>query len=747
METPEQLTIDAESETEARLRLPIHWPLILSVSGVYEKETRIDINPPLPIPRPGPIPIPDPVPHPAPGVQTAEEVGVDPNEISLLRSLERLALDVDERYPQLVASGTITSFLRFRMHWIARLLKLGANHWSGNIFYKDGNTASFPYTTVEIWAHHILFKRSATAVFSGGGAAPRTVQLEYKSPYFHKVDFEFDCAPGIVPDLVFDTGSHSNRPATLPVENLSVQEVYRRAGFEVTNSPGGLVPLAGAGTNQQWSDAEMHDAMQTYWSHFANIAQWATWVFTAGQSEQGASLGGIMFDDIGPNHRQGTAIFYNSFISDLPPGDPQGAAFVKRMHFWTTCHEMGHAFNLAHSWQKALSSGTKGPWIPVVNEPEARSFMNYPYNVQGGSTAFFSNFEYRFTDSELLFLRHAPERFVEMGAADWFDHHGFQQAQVSPEPKFRLQIRVNRETPAFEFLEPCAMELKLTNITNEVQIVPDDIVSNLDRMTIIIKKDGKPARQYIPYAQYCRRATNQVIGPQSSVYDTVYLSSGLNGWDVAEPGYYTIQGVLRLNGEDHLSNPLRLRIAPPMDHEEEFLAQDFFSNDVGRVMAFDGTMTLEKANDTLREVVGKLSARKVATHARVALGMPRLFNYRKLNLEKITRGSESASAAGLGGALQQLKANIEESRAELDLALLKSPQKAAETLSHIDYKYYVDRLSKALAEQGNRSAAAKAQDVMYRALSARNVKASVLESVKKTQEAYETKGPKPRAAA
>jgi hypothetical protein len=75
METPEQLTIDAESETEARLRLPIHWPLILSVSGVYEKETRIDINPPLPIPLPGPIPIPDPVPHPAPGVQTAEEVG------------------------------------------------------------------------------------------------------------------------------------------------------------------------------------------------------------------------------------------------------------------------------------------------------------------------------------------------------------------------------------------------------------------------------------------------------------------------------------------------------------------------------------------------------------------------------------------------------------------------------------------------------------------------------------------------
>jgi hypothetical protein len=745
METLENLKIDAEPETEANIRLPIDWPLFLRVSGVYEKESRIVFNPPQPIPLPGPIPIPDPVPRPAPEFQTAKEVGVDPNEISLLRSTERLALDVDGRYPQMVASGTITSFLRFRLHWIARLSKLGADHWTGNIFYKDGNTASFPYTTVEIWAHRVRFQRSLTAVFTGGGATPRTVQLDYKSPYYHKVDFEFDFAPNIVPDLVFDTGSHSNRPATLPLENLSVQEVYRRTGFEVTTSPGAQVPLGGAGGNQQWSDAELHDAMQTYWSHFANIAQWAFWVFTAGQSEQGTSLGGIMFDDIGPNHRQGTAIFYDSFISDLPPGDPQAAAFVKRMHFWTTCHEMGHAFNLAHSWQKAMSSGSNGPWIPLVNEPEARSFMNYPYNVQGGSTAFFSNFEYRFTDSELLFLRHAPERFVEMGAADWFDNHGFRQAQISPEPKFRFDIRVNRDKPVFEFLEPCAMEVKLTNITNEAQIVPDDIVANVERMTIIIKKDGKAARQYIPYAQYCRKTTNQVLAPQTSVYDTVYLSSGLNGWDVAEPGYYTIQAVLRLNGEDHLSNPLRLRIAPPLDHEEEFLAQDFFSKDVGRVLAFDGTMALESANDTLREVVAKLGARKVATHARVALGMPRLFNYRKLNLEKIPRGIKSESAAKLGGSLLQVKPNVEESQAELDLALLKSPGKSAETLSHIDYKYYVDRLSKGLAEQGNRAAAAKAQDTLYRALSARNVKASVLESVKKTQEAYEARSRKTAA--
>ena len=47
--------------------------------------------------------------------------------------------------------------------------------------------------------------------------------------------------------------------------------------------------------------------------------------------------------------------------------------------------------------------------------------MNYPFRVAGGQSAFFADFEYRFSDQELLFMRHAPERFVQMGAADWFD--------------------------------------------------------------------------------------------------------------------------------------------------------------------------------------------------------------------------------------------------------------------------------------------------------------------------------------
>ena len=181
--------------------------------------------------------------------------------------------------------------------------------------------------------------------------------------------------------------------------------------------------------------------MQTFWSDFNNVAQWSMWTFFAHRHDIGPGLGGIMFDDIGPNHRQGTAIFNDSFISTAPAGDPNPNAWVRRMQFWTGVHEMGHAFNLAHSWQKALGT----PWIALQNDPEARSFMNYPFNVNGGQSQFFSDFDFRFTDPELLFMRHAPARFVQMGNADWFDHHGFEQAEQLPDAAGTLEARSHRD--------------------------------------------------------------------------------------------------------------------------------------------------------------------------------------------------------------------------------------------------------------------------------------------------------------
>ena len=122
----------------------------------------------------------------------------------------------------------------------------------------------------------IFFRRPNTAIvtFSGGGAATLTRVYRWTSARFRAVEFEYDSTPDANPVNSVGTHDHPNHPAALRNEALTIDTVYRRAGFTVTNSGGdGGVPVSGAGANGTWSDAEMHDAMQIYWSRFSNAPQ------------------------------------------------------------------------------------------------------------------------------------------------------------------------------------------------------------------------------------------------------------------------------------------------------------------------------------------------------------------------------------------------------------------------------------------------------------------------------------------
>jgi hypothetical protein len=442
-----------------------------------------------------------------------------------------------------------------------------------------------------------------------------------------------------------------------------------------------------------------------------------------------------MFDDIGANHRQGTAIFNNSFIANAPAGDANPAAWVERMKFWTACHEMGHSFNLAHSWQKQHPPSWGTPWIPLANEPEARSFMNYPYNVSGGQTAFFSDFAYRFSDPELLFMRHAPARFVQMGNADWFDHHGFEQANVLPESPLQLDVRMNRSKPVFEFLEPVVLELKLKNISTQPQLVNANLLRAGEHLTVIIKKQGKPARRFGAFAQYCLQPESKVLSPGESMYESLFVSAGHNGWDLAEPGYYTIQIALHVDELDLVSRPLQLRVAPPREYDEEWVAQDFFSEDVGRILTFDGSRVLSTAIDTLREVTERLSDRRVARHAHIALGNALARDYKLLDIDEEQPGMKPVCAAQ--GEIKIERANVEEARAELNSALFDNRELAAESLGHVDYKWYADRFSDWLAEQGAPEEAVRVQSGLHQTLSARKVLERILHEIDERRTSYE----------
>lgn len=732
---------------ETQGMLPFPFPLFFRSSGLYKWQQ--PVFQPTPIPQP--IPIPQPLPPPLGGAgpdEAAEGATEHASPIWWWFQREELRLDVDGRYPQNTVSGTVFSGFAMRVHWIANLTPAGFRTWTGTIWYKDGNTFALPHTRVKVTVVNSWFphQRRATVTFTGGGAATKVRTYSWSSAYFHPVELEYDTVQGTDKVTQVDTCAHPNRPASLPCETLTIETVYRRAGFDVSKSGGdGIVPFARAGTDRLWSDAEMHDAMQVYWRRFANRAQWSMWVLFAHLHRAvppfiptPEDLGGIMFDDIGPNHRQGTAIFNDSFIKNPPAGDPDPVDWVKRTKFWTAVHEIGHGFNLAHSWQKSLGT----PWIALANEPEARSFMNYPDRVIGRQSAFYANFEYRFSDQELLFLRHAPSRFVQMGNADWFDDHGFQQADIPPQPGLSLEARVHRQADAFEFLEPVSIELKLTNTGDEPQIVDRSVLLHSHDMLVIIKKTGKPARQWSPYATMCFGPSKQVLQPGESVYGALDISSGLNGWDIAEPGVYHCQVCLHMDDGDVVSNALRLRVAPPRSWDEEYLAQDFFTEDVGRILHFNGSAVLDAGNKCLEEVVDKLDGRRVALHARMALASPHAYDYKTLSLKE---GSAAMTAVcDDEGQISEIRANPEEAKMGLGAALTENASEAVETFGHIGYNRHMSSFGSFLASAGDKKGASRCQKDLHDILAKRKVIKSVLDAISDLARDYAGTKAKPR---
>lgn len=80
-----------------------------------------------------------------------------------------------------------------------------------------------------------------------------------------------------------DTCVHQEHPPLLRCENLTFDEVYDRAGVDVSQSQRrSTVPLAGAGGDGAWSDAELHAAMRAFWSSYSDAPNWAVWVLFAG---------------------------------------------------------------------------------------------------------------------------------------------------------------------------------------------------------------------------------------------------------------------------------------------------------------------------------------------------------------------------------------------------------------------------------------------------------------------------------
>ena len=140
------------------------------------------------------------------------------------------------------------------------------------------------------------------------------------------------------------------------------------------------------------------------------------------------------------------------WFQGLKQGDP--VAMRKYLH--TLVHEMGHTFNLPHTFEDS--------------RPDSASFMNYDwrYNERNGPGSYFSNFYFTFDTKEIQHLRHGLSDWVEPGKSSWGATQSDKVGMPPPDEddistkKLKLDLFPVKES--YKQTEIVSVEVRLKNI-------------------------------------------------------------------------------------------------------------------------------------------------------------------------------------------------------------------------------------------------------------------------------------------
>ncbi|ARZ71526.1 hypothetical protein SMD11_5950 [Streptomyces albireticuli] len=460
---------------------------------------------------------------------------------------------------------------------------------------------------------------AAEVRFARATGAPGTVySCAYESPFFRTVEWEQDSVAGKAPFVSYDTGSLP-RPAGSPPRLLTVPGAYAEAGVELRVSGGANVV---ADSPDGWTDRELHAAMQSRFSMWRNAPQWKVWLLVAGSYAEMAGVRGIMFDARDAFQRQGCAVFHDQI---------QGAdAASRRAQLRTYVHELGHSFNLLHSWQKNLAR-PPAPLGPNGGLGDL-SWMNYPQNYDPGSgdpsgtAAYWAAFPFQFTPEEILHLRHGFYRNVVMGASPFTTGSADAELFAPPladESGLRLTLRARS---AFAYGEPVVVELELATTdprgrSTHAFLHPDD-----DMTDVLIRQPSGRTVLHRPLLRRCvdERRTVRLDADRPSVRTSAYIGYGQDGHHFAQPGTYLLRARhVASDGSRVVSPALRIVVRHPLSEADEHVAELMTGEEQGALLALRGSdaPSLRAGNDAFDEVVERYPRHRLAVHARLVKGL------------------------------------------------------------------------------------------------------------------------------
>lgn len=384
--------------------------------------------------------------------------------------------------------------------------------------------------------------------------------------------------------------------------NVTVQSSLKDAGIQVTEV-GELTRVPEP--RHPWGNAQLHTLMVDLAQASLARPDWELHLLLLSQPSRPGLLG-IMFDDRGPLPRQGAAVFASE-IQELTHSDHRARKLIQ-----TTVHELGHALNLVHRFERE------------VGRADSTSFMNYDWHYKGGGhrDEFWQKFDFTFDTDELEFLRHGPRPAVIPGGAPfhsaryWSDASGG-YVPYAPEveiPFLSLTLSPPQNGPIFDFAQPVFLAVKLTNDSNRpIELAPQWLDPKSGLLDIVIRKrhTDSEARTFVPVTHRCydiaaiQRVTLQ---PGESMKNNLNLTFGCAGFPFAEPGEYEVTAVMAFPNQEYnrefviRSDPLRIRVRYPDNRIEEENAEVLLREDVGLYFALGGSRGLPEAHDDLEEI-------------------------------------------------------------------------------------------------------------------------------------------------
>ena len=474
-------------------------------------------------------------------------------------------------------------------------------------------TAGAPVVQVTIQRRNILqpLAPAVTQFFTTGGTPGSSYTCAFESIYFRTVRIETDRVSDVTTP-VFNTYNTGALPSGGPARPLSVVGAYAEAGVQMVPTAGSDVINITAAVDGKWSNAELHASMQTHFTLWKDLPQWAVWELAAQLHDLGPGLYGIMFDQQG-KQRQGCAVFHK--------GIGGTTADLLRLQLYTYVHELGHCFNLLHSWQKSFASP------PVTNRPNALSWMNYPWNYPlGGAAAFWNAFPFQFDNEEVIHIRHAFLNNVVMGGSNFAvgSALGRDIMADSRRDESNLSFRISTHQKGFALGEPLVLQLMLGTTDPRGRRVHTWLHPNCGLVKIAIRKPSGDVWFYEPLIDHLVGERTQEIAPGESIQDSAYIGFGKGGLHFDQPGRYQIRAAYgAIDGSQVLSNILDVRVRYPVTAAEEELADLFMGEEQGTLLYLLGSDadSLRRGNAAFDEVLAKYPKHAMAQYARLVKGI------------------------------------------------------------------------------------------------------------------------------